>query len=382
MQYKAFKTKLRLSNKQTILIAKHAGYSRWVWNWARALWSEADKANLKPNANKLKKLFTNHVKPQYEWMSELSSRVYQYTFINLSEAFNRFFKGLTKYPNFKKKGRHDSFTLDNCGKPIRLGGIKSKLPFLGWVSTFEPMPDCETKKVTISRQADGWYISFGYKFSAVETAKKWDVVGVDLGVNALATLSTGIVFQTVKPLKNALRKLRRLQRSLSHKLLGSRNREKSRIKVARVNQRVANIRRDTINKITTFIAKNHSTVVIEDLNVSGLMANSKLARSIADQGFYEFRRQLEYKCSWYGSTLVVADRFYPSSQLCSSCGHRQKMPLSMRQYNCSICNLSIDRDLNAALNLSRAVGYTVQACPGIAAPMPPMKQEAFVQDGT
>ncbi len=294
-------------------------------------------------------------------MNELSSRVYQYTFLNLGEAFNRFFKGLAKYPKFKKKGKADSFTLDNCGKPIKLGGIRNKLPFVGWVSTYEPLPLCETKKITISRIADGWYLSFHYSFEPIETPKETSVVGVDLGINALATLSTGIVFQSIKPLKNALHKLARLSRSLSRKQKGSKNRDKTCVGVARLHQRVASIRKDNLNKITTFIAKNHSTIVIEDLNISGLMANSKLARSIADQGFYEFRRQLEYKCSWYGSSLVVVDKFYPSSQLCSSCGQQQKMPLSVRQYHCPHCNMSIDRDLNAAIKcdsfaLNREIG--------------------------
>lgn len=324
MQYKAFRSKLRLNNKQSTLVAKHAGYSRWVWNWALALWSEAFSENLKPNANKLKKLFTNHIKPQYKWMSELSSRVYQYTFINLGEAFNRFFKGLSKYPNFKKKSRHDSFTLDNCGRPIRLGGIKSKLPFLGWVSTFEPLPECETKKITISRQADGWYISFAIEgFEPVETTKKWDLVGVDLGINALATLSTGIVFPSLNLYRKAKKQLARLQLRLSRKAKGSCNREKAKLKVAKLHQRVFNIRRDYLHKITTFIAKNHSTVVIEDLNVNGLMKNHCLAKAIADMSFYEFRKQIEYKCQWYGTSFVVVDRFYPSSQLCSSCGNKQ-----------------------------------------------------------
>lgn len=360
--YKAFKTKLNLNNCTATLMAQHAGYARWVWNWGLAVWNEAYRAGLKPNVNKLKKVFTNHTKPEYTWMSELSSRVYQYVFINLGEAFNRFFKGLAKYPKFKKKGRADSFTLDNCGRPILLIGMRNKLPFVGWVSTYEPLPSCETKKVTISRCADGWYISFHHSFEPIETHKEHDKVGVDLGINALATLSTGIVFQSIKPLKNALHKLARLSKSLSRKHAGSKNREKARIEVARLHQRVANIRKDTLNKITTFIAKNHSTVVIEDLNISGMLANSKLARAIADQGFYEFRRMLEYKCSWYGSRLVVVDRFYPSSQLCSSCGQQQKMPLSVRQYDCPHCMLSIDRDLNASINLSKAVGYTVSIC--------------------
>ncbi|NEP29049.1 RNA-guided endonuclease TnpB family protein, partial [Moorena sp. SIO3I6] len=154
----------------------------------------------------------------------------------------------------------------------------------------------------------------------------------------------------------------RLHRDLSRKTKGSKNWYKSVNRLALQHQRVANIRKDTLEKLTTYLAKNHGTVVIEDLNVSGMMANHKLASSIADQGFYEFKRQLEYKCQWYGAKLVKVDRFYPSSQLCSSCGHRQKMPLPIRTYNCSECGLILDRDLNAAINLKNAVGSTVSAC--------------------
>ena len=158
--YKAYRTKLKLNDKQKTLLARHAGYARFVFNWGLALWNEAYKDGLKPNANKLKKVFTNHVKPRYEWMKQLSSKVYQYAFINLGEAYNRFFKGLVARPKFKKKRMHDSFTIDNCGKPINLGGLNHKLPFLGWLKTHEPLSECVTKKVTISKEADDWFISF------------------------------------------------------------------------------------------------------------------------------------------------------------------------------------------------------------------------------
>ncbi len=125
---------------------------------------------------------------------------------------------------------------------------------------------------------------------------------------------------------------------------------------------MASIRKDALHKLTTYLAKNHSVVAIEDLNVSGMLANHKLAKSIADQGFYEFRRQLEYKTRWHGSKLVAVDRFFPSSKTCSRCGHVQDMPLSLRIYDCPDCGLSIDRDLNASINLRDAVGSTVNAC--------------------
>ncbi|WP_424100339.1 RNA-guided endonuclease InsQ/TnpB family protein [Moorena producens] len=360
--HKAIKTKLKLNNQQKTLMAKHAGYSRWVYNWGLALWQQAYSEGLKPSASKLRKLFTNHVKPQYPWMNELSSKVYQYAFIALGVAYKRFFKGLGGYPKFKKKGRNDSFTIDNSGKSINLSGIRHKLPKLGWVRTYEPLPEITTKKITISRQADGWYVSCHYEHEPLATPKLKDVVGVDLGIKELAVLSTGIVFPGSKPYGQAQKQLVRCQRDLSRKIKGSNNWYKAVNRLGKKHQKVANIRENTLNQLTTYLAKNHGTVVIEDLNVSGMMANHRLAASMADQGFYEFKRQLEYKCQWYGSQLVMVDRFYPSSQLCSSCGHRQKMPLKIRTYNCPECGLSLDRDLNAAINLRNAVGSTVSAC--------------------
>ena len=365
--YKAYRTKLKLNDKQKTLLARHAGYARFVFNWGLALWNGAYKDGLKPNANKLKKVFTNHVKPRCEWMKQLSSRVYQYAFINLGEAYNRFFKGLAARPRFKKKGIHDSFTIDNCGKPINLGGWNHKLPFLGWLKTHEELSECVTKKVTISKEADDWFISFCVEYEPVFTDKKVNVVGVDLGINALATLSTGVVFPSLNPYRQAPQ-LARLQQQLCRKIKGSKERDKFKLKIAKLHQRVANIRRDYLHKVTTYIAKKHGTVVIEDLNVSGMLSNHCLASAISDMGFHEFRRQLEYKCHWYGTNLLVVDRFYPSSQICSNCNHKQKMPLKERVYNCAEvcggklppatlrpeCGLSVDRDLNASINLEQA----------------------------
>jgi putative transposase len=353
MYYKAIKTKLKLNNYQVTLMAKHAGFSRWVYNWGLRLWSEGYKEGLKPSANTLKKLFTNHVKPQFSWMSEISSKVYQYAFISLGDAFKRFFKKLGGYPNFKKKGIHDSFTVDNSGNPIKIGGLRHKLPFIGWVKTYESIPDCVTKKVTISKQAGDWYLSFHVEMPEIEPTRRLvDVVGVDLGISALATLSTGVIFPNLKPYRQAKQKLARLQRSVWRKVKGSNNRNKAVLKLARQHRRVASIRNDAIHKITSYLAQNHSQIVIEDLNVAGLLQNHKLAGAIADCGFAEFRRQLEYKCPFFGSQVLIADRFFPSSQLCSCCGHQQKLPLATRVYDCPTCGLSIDRDLNAAINLS------------------------------
>lgn len=350
-------TKLKLNNRQKTLMATHAGFSRWVYNWGLAMWTDAYNQGLKPNTKTLKRLFTNHVKPDYPWMKELSSKVYQYAFINLGEAFKRFFTGLSKYPKFKCKGKNDRFTIDNSGKPIRLGGLIHKLPFIKWVRTFEPLPDCLTKKVTIYKKAGDWYISFSVEKAFEPTPKSRERVGVDFGVKTLALLSSGIEFKGLKPYRNAQQKLARVQRKLAQKVKGSKNWEKFKRSVQKLHHRVANLRKDYLHKMTTYIAKNHSVVVIEDLNISGMMANHKLAASIGDLGLHEARRQLQYKCERYGTKLVIADRFFPSSQLCSNCGNKQAMSLSERVYNCKNCGTQIDRDWNASLNLERYSEY-------------------------
>ncbi|MGD1804776.1 RNA-guided endonuclease InsQ/TnpB family protein [Dapis sp. BLCC M126] len=351
---KSVRTKLKLNNKQKTLLAQHAGYGRWCYNWGLSLWNQAYKDGYKPNARKLREVFTNQTKPLYPWMKNLSSRVYQYAFLNLGEAFKRFFQGLGKYPKFKKKSRSDSFTIDRGGKPIELNGWNHKLPVIGIIKTYEPI-EATTQKVTISRQAGDWYLSCSYSYTPTPTPKKTEVVGVDLGVKTLATLSTGVLFEGAKSYKKFEYKLSRLQYLNRNKIIGSANWKKAQLKIAVLHRRVANIRKDALHKLTTYLAKNHGTVVIEDLNVRGMLANHKLAKSISRQCFYEFRRQLGYKCQWYGCELVVEDRFFPSSKTCSNCGHVQDMPLNLRTYNCPECGLSIDRDLNASINLKKRV---------------------------
>ncbi|MEL7039816.1 MAG: RNA-guided endonuclease TnpB family protein, partial [Cyanobacteria bacterium J06592_8] len=349
--------------KQKTLMAQHAGYSRWIWNWALNLWNEAYKAGLKPSANKLKKFYTHHVKPNYPWMKTLSSRVYQFAFMHLGEAFSRFFKGLAKHPKFKKKGRNDRFTIDNCGKIMELCGTRFKLPFIGWVSTYEPLPEIQTKRVTISRVADDWYISVADDFEPSPIVKTREYLGVDVGVKVLATCSDGTVFENPRAYKKATKKLARLQRELCRRHKGSANRNKTQLKLARTHQRIANIRKDALHKLTSWLCKNHAVIGLEDLNVSGMMKNHKLAGAVADSSLYEIRRQVEYKAEWYGSQLVCADRFYPSSKTCSSCGHIQEMPLKERVFDCEACHIVLDRDLNASFNLKHyAEGYSVRAC--------------------
>ena len=181
-------------------------------------------------------------------------------------------------------------------------------------------------------------------------------MGVDLGIKALATLSTGEVIVGAKSDKKYAAKLSRMQGLNRQKTIGSRNGKKAQLKIARLHIKIANIRKNTLHKLTALLAKNHGTVAIEDLNVSGMMANHKLAASIADMGFFEFRRQLTYKCKLYGSKLVVVDRWFPSSKTCSNCSTKKEtLGLSERVFECGHCGFVIDRDLNAAINLSKTV---------------------------
>ena len=245
-------------------MAQHAGYSRWCYNWGLSLWNAAYIDGYKPNARRLREVFTNHTKSLYPWMKKLflrnasqTSRVYQYALINLGEAFKRFFQGLGKCPRFKKKGKSDSFpsecfanTIDNCGKPIELSGWSHKLPFIGIVKTYEPI-EATTQKITISRQAGEWYLSLAFEFTPTSTPKTTEVVGVDLGIKTLATLSDGKVFESVKSYRKFEAKLSRLQYLNRNKNIGSANWRAAQLKIARLHRRVANIRKDALHKLAT-----------------------------------------------------------------------------------------------------------------------------------
>jgi putative transposase len=357
-----FKTELKVNNVQRTQLAKHCGVARHAWNWGLALTKNildhnksnpADKIKF-PTAVDLHKWLVAMVKPECPWYYAVSKCAPQYALRQLSEAWKQAFKKVKKPPKFKKKGRSDSFTVDGS---LKVESFRIKVPVLGWLKTYERLPtDCQPKSFTISRTADRWFVSWKIEIEPTNQPKVISVVGVDLGVKALTTLSTGEVFEGAKSYRKYEKKLSRLQWLNRNKQRGSSNWKKAQAKIVRLHRKIASIRKDTLHKLTTYLAKNHSKIGIEDLNVSGMMANHKLAKSIADMGFYEFRRQLEYKCKLYGSELVVVDRWFASSKTCSNCGTKKEtLSLTERVFECGDCGFTCDRDLNASINLEKAV---------------------------
>lgn len=356
-----FKTELKINNHQRTQLLKHCGVARHAWNWGLALTKQILDNNKQkpdekikfPTAIDLHKWLVAIVKAENPWYYECSKSAPQEALRALKTSWDRCFKKISGVPRFKKKGKHDSFTLEGAVKI--LGSNKIQVPKIGVLKTYERLPQKEIKSVTISRTANKWFISFRFDIEKQEN-NNTSTVGVDLGVKNLATLSTGEVIEGAKSYQKYESKLSRLQWLSRNTIIGSNNWKKAQLKIAKLHLKITNIRKDTLHKLTTLLAKNHSKIVIEALNVSGMIANRKLAKAISDMGFYEFRRQLTYKAELYGSELVVVDRWYPSSKTCSNCGYKKEnLFLGEREFICESCGFRLDRDLNAAINLSKAV---------------------------
>jgi putative transposase len=377
---KSLKIRIELNNEQTTLARKHAGIARYAYNWALARCKKtyAEKVEAipykRPSSVDLHKMWVAEVKSENKWTYETSKCSPQQAFRNLDGAYKRAFTvKSSQLPTFKKKGVNDSFYLEGAIS-IKEGsnGCRLKLPKFGLVNCSERLPEVDIKNVVVSRQANHWFVSFKIlevpeKIVGIEQKQ---VIGVDLGIKTLATLSDGKTFENNRPYKKFKRKLRLAQRKVSKKFVKgakpqSKNYKKASQKVAKIHYKISCIRKDSLHKLTTYLAKNHSEIVIEDLNVKGMSKNHKLASAILDGGFYEFKRQIDYKTKWYGSKMTVVDRFFPSSKTCSNCQSiKQDLTLKDRTYKCQICGMEKDRDLNAAINLrEKAVSYTVlNAC--------------------
>lgn len=369
----AHKIALDLNNTQVTYCQQAAGTARFAYNWAWAEWNaqyqawKQDNAQQKPTETALRRQLNAIKREQFPWMLKITKNAPQMAIIQLGEAFKNFFSGRAKYPQFKKKGKsRDSFTLTNDQFSVEASRIR--IPHLGWVRMRESLRfKGKILSATISRIAERWYVSISVETddkSHLPQAENQGVAGVDLGIKALATLSTGEVIAGIKPLKRLMNRLKRLSRSLSRKIKSSANRNKAKEKIAKLHAKIRFIRQNTLHQLTTSLTRRFHTLGIEDLNVSGMVKNRKLSRAISDMGFFEFRRQLEYKAQMRGGVVVVADRWFPSSKTCSVCGDVQaSLPLAVREWTCPSCQTHHDRDINAAINLANyAVSSTVSAC--------------------
>jgi putative transposase len=356
----AHKIALDPNNKQVTYLKKACGVARFAYNWALVEWKrqyeahKADSSLPKPTEAALRRQLNAIKRKQFPWMLEVTKCAPQMAIIQLGQAFQNFFAGRARHLQFRKKGVHDRFTLTN--DQFSIDGCRIRIPNLGWVRMRETLRfHGKLLSATISREADRWFVSITVDTpdsSHLPQAENQGAVGVDLGVSALATLSTGEKIAGPKPHAALLARLKRLSRSLSRKQKDSANRAKAKAKLARLHARISHIRKDALHKLTTNLTRRFHTICIENLNVQGMLKNRYLARSVADMSFFEFRRQLEYKAAMRGGEVVVVDRFYPSSKMCSSCGYvLSTLPLSVRQWSCPACGTVHDRDVNAARNL-------------------------------
>lgn len=367
--YRAFRYRFYPTPSQEVLLRKTMGCCRFVYNHFLALRIKEWTANQKSVSYTETSALLTSLKKEEEtkWLSEVSSVSLQQSLQNLQEAYNNFFKGLKKkqrvgFPRFKKKSNRNSIRLTKGAFKYRNNQIfmpKSKIPLnIRWS---RQLPSEDISSITISLTPSGkWFISILVEDTNDYTLPLCDkVLGIDLGIETFATLSTG---EKVKmpDLKPEYGKLKKLQKKHSRKR-GKSNKEKARIRVARQYERISNIREDFHHKLSTRVISENQVIVLEDLNVSGMVRNRKLARAISQQGWSQFISFLKYKASMYGREILQVDRFYPSSKTCSSCGTIQSsLPLNIREWTCDACGTTHDRDINAARNLM-AVGTTASA---------------------
>jgi putative transposase len=337
---------------QRAYFARAAGTARFTWNWALAEWDRRYTVGDKPNGKTLKAAF-NAIKYQvFPWLKDIHRDAHAQPFAYLQKAFVAFSQGVAQRPSFKKKGKcRDSFYVAN--DKLHLDGLRVRLPVVGWVRLRE-QPRFAGKIVgaVVSREAERWFVSIQVEVGDYRRSRTGDgMLGVDVGLSAFVTLSTGAKTIAPKPLRRALAQLRRFGRKVNRRQRGSRRRERARRALARVHVRVKNIRGDFLHHLSRLCRENQA-LGVESFAVKNLLRNDKLARSIADAGWGEFLRQLNYKGQLFGCRIVVADRFYPSSKRCHRCGRvKESLALSERVFHCEGCGLACDRDVNAALNL-------------------------------
>ncbi|MCS4191585.1 putative transposase [Salinibacter ruber] len=366
-----YRYRLYPNEAQKQKLARTFGCSRWVYNWAletktKAYYQDEESLSFTDLSSRLT---SKKKEEETKWLSEVSAVTLQQSLRNLNQAFTNFFEGRAEYPSFKSKkgdqtaryvGTAFDIREENGKRKLRL----SKMPGLINIRWSRELPS-EPSSCTVTKNAAGQYHVCFVCTEEVELLPRvngengaLEFVGVDLGTESLVTLSTGEKVGNPRWFENEYERLRREQQKLSRKEKGLNNWERQRKRVAKVHQRIQDRRKDFIEKLTTRLVEKFDVIVVEDLSVKNMQQNGRLARHITQAGWSQIVRRLRDKCEWYGRTLVIADKWFPSSQRCSECGHIDgKKPLDVRDWTCSECGEHHDRDINAAKNLSR-VGQT------------------------
>lgn len=360
--YRAYKTQIKPNNSQLTHLRQAVGNARFSYNWALSIKKTAlESSSPIPNAIELHRKINVLKKSELDFLYLSSKCVTQEALRDCDKAFQNFFREIKKknkkvgFPKFKsKKNDKQSFRLTGTIKVLD-GYIQ--LPRLGKIKLFEKdyLPkDSKILSATVSKRADRWFVSIQVEEEYKEKSQGNGTIGVDLGIKTLATCSDGTTYENPKALKKNLKKLKRKQRQLSRKKKGSKNREKAKNKLSKLHYRISNIRKDCLHKATSEIIQKNNVIILEDLKISNMIKNHKLAQAISDVGMYEFKRQVEYKSIWNRRLVIYADQYFPSSRQCSCCGHKKdKLGLGERTYSCSNCGMNMDRDLNAAKNLEQ-----------------------------
>jgi len=350
------------TDAQTQELSRVFGHTRFTWNWALRMRTDAWASREKVNYNQSSAALTALKKtPEHAWLNEVSCVPLQQSLRNLQTAFGNFFAGRAMYPRFKS--RRDKQSAEYTTSAFKYENGVLSLAKLGKLNIKWSRPfTSEPTTVTISKTPSGrYYVSLVLDEVPVSYAKTGESIGVDLGVNRLATLSNGERIPNMRFTRAYEKKLAKAQKSLSRKTKGSGRWNRQRIKVARVHEKIADARKDHLNKVTTDLVKRFDVIAVEDLNVRGMVRNHSLAKHISDASFGRFVSMLDYKAVWRGKQLVKIDRWFPSSKRCSCCGYvSQKMPLNVREWECPQCKTKHDRDENAAVNIKNfAAGQVV-----------------------